>query len=74
MIYIFNPKIKDLLEADKVEYPHLYKSIKHDLANANLITDLSVLTAQTLIDYGRKAGVKFDSNNFVLNLYEIFGK
>ena len=31
-------------------------------------------TANTLIGLAEKAGVKFDSDNFVLKLYNVFGK
>ena len=44
------------------------------MQGANVVTDLSVSTASTLISEGEAVGVNFESNNFVLRLYQIFGK
>ena len=68
------PEVKELLEADKEKFPNLYKNIINDLQNAFVTTDLKVATANALIGYAEAAGVKFESNNFVLKLYEIFGR
>ena len=69
------PEVKELLEADKEQYPFLYKTIVADLQNANVTTDVKVSTANTLIGYAEAANVKFESdNNFVLKLYNVFGR
>jgi len=68
------PEVKELLEADKEQFPNLHKGIINDLQNAYVTTDLKVSTAQTLISYAETANVNFNSDNFVLKLYEIFGR
>jgi len=68
------PEVKELLEADKEKFPNLHKGIINDLQNAYVTTDLKVSTAQALISYAEAANVNFNSNNFVLKLYEIFGR
>jgi hypothetical protein len=69
------PEVREQLEADKEQYPFLYKSIMTDLQNAQLTTDIKVSTANQLISYGEAAKVKFESdNNFILKLYNVFGK
>jgi len=74
---VFNdliPEVKELLEADKEQYPMLYKAIVRDLQNANVTTDVKVSTANTLISYAETANVEFDSSSFVLKLYNVFGR
>ena len=68
------PEVKELLEADKEQYPFLYKTIVADLQKANVTTDVKVSTANTLIGYAEAAKVKFDSDSFVLKLYNVFGR
>jgi hypothetical protein len=68
------PEVKELLEADKEKFPNLHKGIVRDLQNAFVTTDLKVSTASQLISYAEVAKVKFESDNFVLKLYEIFGR
>ncbi len=68
------PEVKELLEADKEKFPNLHKGIINDLQNSFVTTDLKVSTAQTLISYAEIANVNFNSDNFVLKLYEIFGR
>ena len=68
------PEVKELLEADKEQYPFLYKTIVADLQKANVTTDVKVSTANTLIGYAEVAKVKFESDNFVLKLYNVFGR
>jgi len=68
------PEVKELLEADKEQYPFLYKRIVADLQNAQLSTDVKVSTANTLIGYAEAAKVKFESDSFVLKLYNVFGR
>ena len=68
------PEVKELLEADKEQYPFLYKTIVADLQKAQLSTDVKVSTANALIGYAEAAKVKFESDNFVLKLYNVFGR
>ena len=68
------PEVKELLEVDKEQYPFLYKTIVADLQKANVTTDVKVSTANTLIGYAEAAKVKFDSDSFVLKLYNVFGR
>ena len=69
------PEVKELLEADKEQYPFLYKTIVADLQKANVTTDVKVSTANALIGYAEVSKVKFESdNNFVLKLYNVFGR
>ena len=68
------PEVKELLEADKKQYPFLYKNIIEDLQQSLLSTDVKVSTANQLISYAEVAKVKFESDNFVLKLYNVFGK
>ena len=68
------PEVKELLEADKEKFPNLYKGIISDLQNAFVTTDMKVSTANYLIGYAETANVKFESDSFVLKLYDIFGR
>ena len=68
------PEVKELLEADKDQYPFLYKSIMADLQNAMVTTDVKVSTANQLISYAEAANVKFESDHFGLKLYNVFGR
>jgi hypothetical protein len=68
------PEVKELLEADAEKFPHLVNGIKNELSNNNMVQDLTVSTASTLIGYGEAAGVKFEFDSFVNKLYSIFGK
>ena len=60
-----NPEIRKKMDADKELYDHLH---------AKMVTDLQVNTANILIGYGEELGMEFESNSFVLKLYQIFGK
>ena len=69
------PEVREQLEADKEQYPFLYKTIIADLQSAQLSTDIKVSTANALISYAEVAKVKFESdNNFILKLYNVFGR
>ena len=68
------PEVREQLEADKEQYPFLYKTIIADLQNAQLSTDVKVSTANTLISYAEVANVEFESDSFVLKLYNVFGR
>ena len=54
-------------------YPFFYKTIIADLQNADVTTDVKVSTANALVSYAELAKVKFEGDNFVLKLYNIFG-
>lgn len=68
------PEIRELLEADKEQYPNLYKGIMRELNSALMTQDISVGTARTLINYGDTAGVKWEFDEFVNKLYNVFGR
>ena len=68
------PEVKELLEADKEQYPFLYKTIIADIQKAQLSTDVKVSTANSLIGYAKAANVEFESDSFVLKLYNVFGR
>jgi predicted DsbA family dithiol-disulfide isomerase len=72
-----NPDVRQLLDADKEQYPSTVKSIINDLQSAYFVGDISVNTASNLLSYADKVGMKFDNHiaeSFVLKLYKIFGK
>ena len=70
-----DPRVRELLDADKEQYPNYYKSLVEDIQSAWLVGDLKVGTATNLLDYAQKAGVVFNNqNSFVLKLYQIFGQ
>ena len=68
------PEVREQLEADKEQYPFLYKSIMTDLQENLLSTDIKVSTANQLISYAEAAKVKFESDMFMLKLYNVFGR
>ena len=68
------PEVREQLEADKEQYPFLYKSIMADLQESLLSTDIKVSTANQLISYAEAAKVKFESDMFMLKLYNVFGR
>ena len=68
------PEVRKQLEADKEQYPFLYKTIIADIQKAQLSTDVKVSTANTLISYAEVANVEFESDSFILKLYNVFGK
>jgi len=69
-----NLEIRKALDADKELYNHLHAKIISDMQKASVVTDLSVSTANTLMSYGEVLGMNFESENFILRLYQIFGK
>ena len=68
------PEVREQLEADKEQHPFFYKTIVADLQNASVTTDVKVSTANALISYAELAKVKFESDNFILKLYNVFGR
>ncbi len=69
-----NLEIRKALDADKEMYNHLHAKTINDMQKASVVTDLPVTTANTLVSYGEGLGMEFESNNFILRLYQIFGK
>lgn len=69
-----NPEVRQLLDADKENYPHTTQAIVNNLQSADFISDLTVNSATNLLNYADKVGMKFDTDSFVLKLYKIFGK
>ena len=69
-----NPEVRQLLDEDMKDFPFGTKRIINDINNADLVTDLSVGTANTLIGYAEAANVEFESDSFVLKLYNVFGR
>ena len=62
------------MDADKELYNHLHAKMVSDMQRAFVVTDLQVNTANILIGYGEELGMEFESNSFILKLYQIFGK
>ena len=69
-----HPSVLKAINADKAQFPNLHKSIITDIEEADLVTDLNLGTANYLRDYHLATRGNFSSNNFLLNIYEIFGK
>ena len=69
-----HPSVLKAIEADKAQFPHLCKMIINDVEEADLVTDLNLGTANYLRDYHLAIRGDFSSNNFLLNIYQIFGK
>ena len=66
------PEVKELLLADKENYPNLHESMMEDMNKARVIGDLSVRTATYLVQY--LPSTERDNNSFIINLYKVFGK
>lgn len=69
-----NFEIRKALDADKELYNNLHAKMISDMQKASVVTDLSVSTANTLMSYGEALEMNFESENFILRLYQIFGK
>jgi predicted DsbA family dithiol-disulfide isomerase len=69
-----NPEIRRKMDEDKELYNHLHAKMVSDMQRAFVVTDLQVNTANILIGYGEELGMEFESNSFILKLYQIFGK
>ena len=67
-------EIRRAVDADKELYQHSHARLIRDMQKATLVTDLPVGTASTLISYAEAVNFSFESENFVLKLYQIFGK
>ena len=62
------------MDADKELYQHSHAALVRNMQKAQLVTDLPVGTANTLLSYAETVGFKFENENFVLKLYQIFGR
>ena len=62
------------MDADKELYQHSHAALVRNMQKATLVTDLPVGTASTLLSYAESVKFNFESENFVLKLYQIFGK
>ena len=69
-----NSEIRRAMDADKELYQHSHAALVRHMQKAYLVTDLPVGTASTLISYAEAVNFSFESENFVLKLYQIFGK
>ena len=69
-----NLEVRKAMDADKELYQFSHARLVRDMQKAQLVTDLPVGTASTLLSYAETVGFKFESENFVLKLYQIFGK
>ena len=68
------PEIAAKVNADAKEFPNLHKAIVRDMENADLVTDLPLGTANTLIGYAHAAGFESKTDSFLLKVYEIFDR
>ena len=69
-----HPKVRRAMDADKELYQHSHAALVRDMQKATLIIDLPVGTANTLLSYAETADFDFESQNFILKLYQIFGR
>ena len=67
-------EVRRAMDADKELYQHSHAKLIKDMQQAHLTTDISVSTASTLLSYAETVGFKFANENFVLKLYQIFGR
>ena len=61
-----HPSVLKAIEADKAQYPNLYKSIITDIEEADLVTDLNLGTANYLRDYHIATRGDFSDSSFLL--------
>lgn len=69
-----NPEVRQLLDADKENFPTLTQTIIDNLQSAWVVGDLTLSSATTLLNYADKVGIEFNTTSFVLKLYKIFGR
>jgi hypothetical protein len=67
-------EVRRAMDADKELYQHSHAKLVREMQQAYLVTDVSVSTASTLLSYAESVKFNFESENFVLKLYQIFGK
>ncbi len=68
------PEVKELLLADRKKYPTRHEGIMKDLNESFLISDISVNTAMSLVEYFNHTDVEPESDSFVIKLFNAFGK
>lgn len=68
------PEVKELLLADKEKYPNRHEGIMDDINKAQSVSDLTVNTAASLINYLEQTKVKPKYDSFIVKLYTVFGK
>jgi len=69
-----NPEVRQLLDADKENFPTFTQTIIDNLQSAWVVGDLTLSSATTLLNYADKVGIEFNTDSFVLKLYKIFGR
>jgi len=72
-----NPEVRQLLDADKENFPNSTQAIIDNLQRSYVVGDLTVSSATTLLNYADKVDMKYDipyTDSFVLKLYKIFGR
>lgn len=69
-----DPEVRKAMDADKEFYQHSHAALIRDMQEATLVTELPVGTASTLLSYAETVKFNFESENFVLKLYQIFGR
>ena len=67
-------QVRRAMDADKELYQYSHAALVRNMQKATLVSDLPVGTVSTLLSYAETVGFKFESENFVLKLYQIFGK
>ena len=67
-------EVRRAMDADKELYQHSHAALVRDMQKATLVTELPVGTASTLLSYAESIKFNFESENFVLKLYQIFGR
>jgi hypothetical protein len=67
-------EVRRAMDADKELYQHSHAALVRDMQKATLVTELPVGTASTLLSYAETVKFDFESDNFVLKLYQIFGR
>ena len=67
-------QVRRAMDADKELYQYSHTALVRDMQKATLVTELPVGTASTLLSYAETVKFDFASDNFVLKLYQIFGR
>ena len=68
------PEVKALLDVDKKSYPPLVGTIEKELNRNHSVQDITVGTANSLVDYLGSTDLNPNTDNFMLKLYFIFGR
>lgn len=72
------PEIQEMINKDEEKYPHLVGKLKDDIAKSSVTMELTVESAQQLVNYleeaDRNGKIKRETDSFVLSLYQVFGK